>query len=104
MLVTRTRLAVLMALLVCTFGCKGAGGMFKILGAAALIGARAGAVAIAAAPRGNSGRAEAVGDYAYAYPGQARCIPLAPGPDGIRAVSCGDRIIVQDPWTGAWHD
>jgi hypothetical protein len=102
MLATRTRLGVLMAILVCTFGCKGAGGAFKVVGAAALVGARVGAAAIAAAPPSSGGGWEA--PPADAYPGQARCIQLAPGPDGVRAASCGGRLYVQDPWSGRWHE
>ena len=93
-----------MAILFCTFGCKGAGQALKVVGAVAYVAAR---VAVAAAasgkstPAASSGSSDAAPRDAYAT--APRCVELTTT-GKVRTVACEGSVIVQDPVTGVWHE
>ncbi len=102
----------LMGMLFCTFGCKGAGGIFKILGAAAIVGSRVGMAVADRLPSGTPGDPNA-GTYprdavtqpvAADYPLPEGCTELQPTPDAMRAMSCHGRVLVQDARSGLWRE
>jgi len=101
-----------MGILFCTFGCKGAGGVFKAVAAAAVIGTRVGMAAAGRIPTGTP-RDENEGTYpseaiaqpvAADYPLPEGCTELPPTPDAIRAMSCHGRVLVQDARSGLWRE
>jgi len=100
-----------MGMLFCTFGCKGAGGMFKAVAAVAVIGTRVGMAAADRIPRGTP-RDENDGLYpreaitqpvAADYPLPEGCTELEPTPGEMRAMSCHGRVLVQDARSGLWR-
>jgi hypothetical protein len=116
MRITRTRLGVMMAVACFCFGCKGAGGAFKVAAAGAVVAARVGG-AIAAASAGSDssddssdtpvqGPGETVADPS-AHP---QCVELTPMPEvpgalePVRTVACGRHVLVQDAETGMWRE
>jgi hypothetical protein len=105
------RTFILIAILGCTFGCKGAG----VAAAVAVTALRVAAVSAAASHASEERPVEVVplaGEPApvvvVAAPvAPSRCMELTPGvdsPPAARAVQCGGRVLVQDGETGAWHE
>ena len=129
MVISRTRLAVMMGIACFCFGCKGAGGLLHVLGAVAVTAVRVAAVAAVAAPHHGSSEGGYQGEVdapegpvqvAYIAPSpdpapppvgsvHPRCIELDPAPElpgdsfAVRTVACGGRVMVQDAQTGMWR-
>ena len=110
-----------MLLLVCMFGCKGAGSVLKVVGAVAVTTVRIAALAAAAsashhheAGSGNGVASAETDDEqrraeaAYNAPGQCtelfvETIPApAPGTAAPRAADCGGNMLIQDS-EGHWR-
>jgi hypothetical protein len=93
----------LVAILACTFGCKGAG----VVGAVAVTALRVAAVT-AAASHAEEERADPAPVVMVAAPVEpSRCLELTPGvdtPPAARAVQCNGRVLVQDGETGGWRE
>lgn len=99
------RVFVLIAILCCTFGCKGAGGLFRVAGAVAVTAARVAVVTAAASHAQDDGPAPVVVVAAPVEP--ERCVELRPGldaPPAARALRCDGRVLVQDGETGRWQE
>lgn len=124
-MITRARLGLMMGIACFCFGCKGAGGLFKVAGAVAVTAVRVAAVAAATAPHHSSGSSEGGGEHEAVYvaeappppavlaapqPPPARCVELAPAPElpgdtiAVRTMACGGRVLVQDADTGLWRE
>src|SRR4051812_48574152 len=114
---TRAQLLPLFVLLICMFGCKGAGSAFKILGAVAVTTVRIAAVAVAVAAHDSHvhareeaqsaegrRRAEEAAAYADLAQRSGRCTeivvevvpPPPPGsPPPPRGFDCDGRVLLQ---------
>jgi hypothetical protein len=94
---------ILVAILACTFGCKGAG----VAGAVAVTALRVAVVSAAASPHVEEERAERAEEPAPVVVEPTRCLELTPGvdaPPAARAVQCGGRVLVQNGETGGWRE
>jgi hypothetical protein len=114
--VTRTRLAVLMAMLVWTFGCKGAGQALRVAGVVAVTAVRVAAVVAAAEQGHHRSHEREASDEREAPPAppvgpapigfqespteRSRCVPTADS----RTLTCGKHVIVQDERSGLWRE
>src|ERR1700733_9878929 len=100
------RAFILIAILGCTFGCKGAG----VAAAVAVTAVRVAAVSAAVSHpvEEREERDEPAPVLVVAAPVEpSRCLELTPGvdsPPAARAVQCGGRVLVQDGETGAWRE
>ena len=120
-MISRARLGLMMGIACFCFGCKGAGGLFKVAGAVAFTAVRVAAVAAANAPHHTHTSSESEGEAAYAeappppvafapQPAPARCVELTPAPElpgdtiAVRTMACGGLVMVQDPHTGLWRE
>jgi hypothetical protein len=97
MVVSRTRLGVMMAVACFCFGCKGAGGALRVASAVAVTAARVATVAAVAAPSGGGGEPR---DAPYE---PQPSYEVTPQPQPGRVVVYGERVFMQDPETGVWH-
>jgi hypothetical protein len=122
---TRSQLLPLILLLICMFGCKGAGTALRVLGAVAVTTVRVVAVAGALAAHDSrvhareaaqtaegQRRAEEAAAYADREQRSGRCTELVvevvppppPGsPPAPRGFDCGGRVLLQNP-EGGWRD
>lgn len=128
MRVNRAQLLPLFLLLVCLFGCKGAGGFVRVLGAVAITTVRVAALAAAASAASSHSshipahesaqtdeeqrRAEEAAAYAEQMNSSGRCTELfvevvPPPPPGSppppRGFDCGGRVLLQNQ-EGSWRD
>jgi hypothetical protein len=122
---TRSQLLPLIVLLICMFGCKGAGAAFRIAGAVAITTVRVVALVAAASPHGShvhareeaqpvevQHRAEEATAYANREQRLGRCTELVvevvpPPPPGSppppRGFDCDGRVLLQDQ-DGSFRD
>lgn len=107
MIVTRARFGILMAMLFCTFGCKGAGQALRVVGAVAYAAARVGVAAAAAGASSKGSPVTSSGSSSEpqrdTYNATPRCAELTTTGQ-VRTVPCEGPVLVQDPVTGVWHD
>jgi hypothetical protein len=107
-MISRARLGVMMGIACFCFGCKGAGGLFKVAGVVAVTAVRVAAVVAASAPSGGGGGGGDRG-VVYAPAAVTDCVELPPAPElpddevAVRMLSCHGTVMVQDAETGIWR-